>query len=349
MIRFIASIIIVSAIYCFIYYIGQYDSNISILISNYKVSASLFLLIAFMLFLLGILILLFRLVSFVIRMPFIVGSRLASYRKNTEVRKLLDAYFAILSNDPLSAGRILGKIGKESFVLKEYEDHVSLIKVLSGDSNSIKSLDSFKDNKAFYLYVLKNLVKDLFESGSAKDALRLIENSKYDDKNDASFIILKARIYATQNIWHEYEKNIDRYSKLDKNPPLATREKISQLYLAGAKYFSKQDDEKTELEYLQNALLTNPESMEALELFYSLSNSLGKQSACLRVLESAFKSKPSFEIFELYKQSSDLDGMKIYDKFAYLADVQKFRHIFLSIAALLKLQDKIDLILSQKK
>lgn len=349
MIRFFLLVIVLSALYCLIFMAGKYDAGIAIFISSYKVESSLFLVLATILFAASVVILSFKLIGFVLRIPFLLGSRLVSYKKSSEVRSLLETYFYLMSGQSTKASKALAKLSHNSFVFDVYRDHALFLRSLTETSGSTRYLDDVSGNKDLSLYLFKNIVREIYLGGSSKDAMRLIESSKLDDSKDPDYVLLKARIYATQNRWDKFKDYIKSYESMVKNIDADTRLHMSEIYMKGAKYFSRKDQESLQLDFLKAALLCNPSSMNALESFYNLSNSLGQMDKCLKVLESAFESNPSFEIFELYAQASKLEGEKLFDKFAGFADMGNYRHVFLSIAASLKLQGKIDLILSQKK
>jgi hypothetical protein len=328
---------------------GKYDAGIAIFISSYKVESSLFLVLATILFAVSVVILSFKIIGFILRIPFLLGSKLVSYKKSNEVRKLMETYFYLLSNQKNKASKTLSKLSKNSFVFDVYKDHASFLKSVTEGSGSTRHLDDLNGNNDLKLHLFKNIVKEIYLGGSSKDAMRLIESTKMDDNKDPDYVFLKARIYATQNRWDIFTDFIKKYVDLNKDMDDEARSHIAEVYKKGAKYFSRKSQGSLQLDFLKQALLYNPKSLEALELFYNLSNSLGHMDKCLKVLESAFAANPSLEIFELYNQSANMKPEGLYDKFAGLADPHKYRHVFLSIAACLKLQDKIDLILSQKK
>jgi hypothetical protein len=65
------------------------------------------------------------------------------------------------------------------------------------------------------------------------------------------------------------------------------------------------------------------------------------------ILEAAFAARPSFELFELYNQSISMSALDIYEKLYNLVeDPRGYKEVFLSIAAFLKLFDKVDELLS---
>lgn len=321
--------------------IGKYDATLSIGLFDYVVRVSFLLITILFVFIICLFTLGLRFVSWIITIPFTLISRIVGFRRDHQINKLLDVYALIIMDKDKEA---LKKISAISSVPIEYKDHENFLKALAHKDSEKDSYQTYKSlkNKEYHDFAAKKISTSLFNKGLYDQALKFMEAAEIERSKDPEIIYMLLVTYAELNVWDKFLVQIGSLKGKDK------KEKISDLYMLGAKYFLEEGEEKKAFELLEKSLAHNPASMGSIEIFCTLNNSQGKNHRNLPILEAAFSLKPSFELFELYYSSCSMDPEELYEKFHNLVNPEKYRDVLLSIAAYLKLFDKVDSLLSCK-
>lgn len=323
--------------------IGKYDATLSIGLFDYVVSVSFLLMLIIFIFIVSILTLGIKFITWIISLPFALISKIVGFRKNHQINLLLDAYADIVMNKNADANKKLSRLG---MMPKEYKDHELFLKALASkdsEKDAYRTYNRLK-NKTYHDFAAKNIISNLFNKGMYDQALKFIEGADLDKSKDPEMIFMITILYAELNLWDEFLNQVTLIKGEYKNET----QKISDLYSKGAKFFLEEGKEKQALELLEKSLEYNPASMEAIEIFCTLNNSQSNNHLNLPILEAAFSLNPSFELFELYYSSASMNPENLYNKFESLVDIRKYRDVLLSIAAYLKLFDKVDSLLSCK-
>jgi len=340
MIRFLAIIVCLTLLYLSAAMVGKYDADISFTLWHYTITTSLVVMLALVLFLVSLLSLGFKVFWAIFSLPFVLFAKIMNFRKSSRYNYLFDAYrYLILSNYD-AAKKSIKRLDDE--VASKYVDHVNFIKSLSYSQSEeacyfAKLLPKQGEYKQF---ILSKIVPNMLLEEKYSQALKVMNDAGLSNSSDLAIRQNYLHIYSELALWKEFE------SKITKKDKQFSKEKVSSFYLKGAKYFLEEGGEDKAYNFLQESLILNPTSMESIEIFCSLNNARSMNQQNLPVLESAFVINPSFEIFELYAQSTTLPAEEVYEKFTSLVDIQKYRDVLLSIAAYLKLFDKVDSLLS---
>jgi tetratricopeptide (TPR) repeat protein len=347
MIKFLSTIIFLALSYLAIIVVSKYDTTMSILLFDYRIDVSLFLLIIFFIILVCISSLGIRILGIIFKTPYMIAAKLAGYKKYSHTKLILDAYANMIMGKSDVAQRNISKIDPGSSY-KEFADHINLLKAVSnGDSErNTYLLHNLLSNKQYHDFAAKTLARKLYNQGLYQQSLGFIEYVRIDSNMDRETIYLLILLYANLNIWDNFTIHVERYAGIFKDITAAETEEIATLYLRCAKYYLAQGEEQEAVKFLEQSLEYNPISMEAIELFCTINISLGQNNQNLAILEAAFTAVPSFELFELYYQSSSMVPIEIYDIFYNLVDARHHKDVFLAIAAYLKLFDRVDTLLS---
>lgn len=343
MIRFLTIIIFLSLIYLSALMIGKYDATLSVGAFDYIINVSLFLILFLTIFLISIFSLGLRIITWFISLPFRIIGKVVGFKKDNQIYNLLEAYANLIMDNRAEALKKLSKITDLPSEYKQYEHFIRALCSTQSERDSYLTFERVK-NQEFHHYAAKKIMLHLYNKELYDQALKFAKNAELGKSKDAEIIYILMILYAELEDW---DKFIEQVSKL-KSPYKEEYKKISELYLKGAKFYLERGKEKKTIELLHQALEYNPTSMGAIEIFCTLNNSQGLNFKNLPILESAFSINPSFELFELYYQSSSSSPQEIYSKFEGLVDNAKYRDVMLSIAAYLKLYDKVDSLLSCK-
>jgi tetratricopeptide (TPR) repeat protein len=347
MIKFLSTIIFLALSYLAIIVVSKYDTMLSIGLFDYRIDVSLFLLITFFIILVCISSLGIRILAIIFKTPYMIAAKLAGYKKNSHTKLILDAYANMIMGKTDLAQRNISKIDPVSSY-KEFADHINLLKAVSNldSERNTYLLHNLLSNKQYHDFSAKALARKLYDQGLYQQSLSFIEHVRIDSNMDRETIYLLILLYANLNIWDNFNIHVERYNGIFKDITEAEKGEIGNLYLRCAKYYLAQGEEQESVKFLEKSLTYNPVSIESIELLCTINVSLGQNNQNLAILETAFTAVPSFELFDLYYQSSSMSPIAIYDKFYDLVDARLHKDVFLAIAAYLKLFDRVDTLLS---
>ena len=349
MIRFLSTIIFLALSYFAIIAVSKYDTTLSILLFDYRIDASLFLLIIAFIILLCISSLGLRIIGIVLKAPYMIASKLAGYKRSNHTKLILDSYANMIMGKIDSAHRNISKLDPKTSY-KEFADHINLLKAVSNrdPERNMYLLHNLLSNKQYHDFAAQILARKLFDQGLYQQSLGFIEHIRIDSNIDPETMYLLILLYANLNIWDNCTMYIERYTNIFKEDAEGKQEEISDLYLKCAKYYLAQGEEQDSVKFLEKSLEYNPISLEAIELLCTINISLGLNDQNLIILEAAFTATPSFALFELYYQSSSMSPNDIYNKFYNLVDSRHHQDVFLAMVAYLKLFDRVDALVSCK-
>ncbi len=347
MIRFLSTIIFLALSYLAIIAVSKYDTTLSILLFDYRIDVSLFLLIVFFIILVCVSSLGIRIIGIIFKAPYMIASKLAGYKRSNHTKIILDSYANMIMGKAEAAQRGISKLDPAS-TYKDFTDHINLIKAVSNQDSerNIYLLHNLLSNKQYHDFAAKILAKKLFNEGLYQQSLGFIEYVRIDSNIDEETMYLLILLYANLNMWDNFTMYMERYTGIFKEEKEHKKDEIADLYLKCAKYYLAQGEEQDAVKFLEKSLEYNPVSLETIELLCTMNISLGLNYQNLAILEIAFTAVPSFELFDLYYQSSPMNPSDIYDKFYNLVDAKYHRDVFLAIAAYLKLYDRVDELLS---
>ena len=110
MIKFLITIIVLTLTYLGITALSKYDTVMSILIMDYKISVSMFLLIVMMIMLISFSSLGIRVIGMVLKMPYLVAEKLAGYKKRSRTKAIMEAYGQVVIGHYDLARRVIERL-----------------------------------------------------------------------------------------------------------------------------------------------------------------------------------------------------------------------------------------------
>jgi len=347
MTKFLGVIILFALLYLVVIAISKYDATLSILLLDYRVDISLLLFIILLIIVICASTLGVRILTIILKTPYMIAAKLAGYKKNSHTKLVLDAYANIVMGKTLAAHNSIAKIDHQSSY-SEFIDHINLLRVVSNQNSERNTalLHNLLSNKQYHDFAAKTLAKKLYDQGLYQQSLSFIEHASIDSSINKETMHLLILLYANLNMWDNCTNYITRFVGIFKEITKVEKDEISSIYLKCAKYYLAQGEEGNALGFLEKALEYNPIAIEAIELFCTINLSLGQKQRNVAILEMAFAAAPSFELFDLYHQSSTMDAEEVYDTLYNLADNRNYKDVFLAMAAYLKLYDKVDILLS---
>lgn len=345
MIRFLFILISIALAYLGITAMSKYDTTISILIFDYKVSISLFMLCIITLIIISFSSLGIKILSMIISAPYLIAERLAGHKQRSRTKAIIESYAQLLLGNYESANRMISRLDIKNLD-DDYKEHANLIAAICNrdfDKN-MPMLQNLLSNKEYHDFAAKMLAKKLFESGYYSQSLQYAEQIHVAMSHDKDAMELLIRLYVKLNIWEKFVSSIQRYSGMYPEQKNISAEEISGWYVEAARFVLSEGNEEKAYQYIEKSLEHNPINLEAIEIFCKINLTNGRPSVNLSILEKAFSKSPSFELFELYCQSSTISAKEIYQKLRDLVDVIAYREIFFAIAAYLDLQEEIRLL-----
>ena len=342
MIRFLVTILLLALAYLGITAIGKYDTTMSILVFDYKIDISMFLLAVIIIIAMTLSSLGVRVIGMILKMPYVIAEKLSGYKKRSRVRTIMESYGQVIVGNLDTAQRMISRIDTKDLDV-EYKEHINLLATICNQDfdKNMPMLQNLLSNKEYHDFAAKTLAKKLFDQGYYAQSLQYAEQVRLATTNDPEVMYLLVKLYAHLDMWDKFHISIERYVGIYAKQAQDLATEIGLYYLKAAKFTLAEGAETKAMEYLQKSLEYNPINQEAIEMFCKLNLTLGRGGVNLDVLERAFSIVPSFAIFELYCQSSTINAREIYHKLGSLVDIISYRDIFFAIAAYLDLQEEI--------
>lgn len=342
MIKFLITIIALTLAYLGITAISKYDTIISILILDYKISISIFLLIVITIMIISFSSLGIRIIGMVLKMPYIVAEKLAGYKKRSRTKSIMESYGQVVIGNLEAAQRMISRLDIKNMD-EDYREHVNLLAAICNQDfdRNMPMLQNLLSNKEYHDFAAKSLARKLFDQGYYAQSLQYADQLRNLMNDDPEMMLLFIKLYAHLDMWEKFGLIVERYMGMYPKQDQMVAKDVSNYYLRAAKFTLADGSERDALEYLEKSLEYNPINQDALEMLCKINLTSGKGGVNLDILENAFSQAPSFAIFELYNQSSDIKDFDIYQKLSSLVDNRKYRDVFFAIAAYLDLQDEI--------
>ncbi len=347
MIRFLIIIIGLILAYLGLVAISKYDTILSVLIFDYRLDVSLFLVIVFFTLIISVAFLGLRIMGVIFHTPYMIVSRLAGYKKNNYTKLLLESYVNLVMGKADVAQKIVVKLDPKAGY-SDFEEHTYFLAALCNKNSdqNMYLLQNLLSNKQYHDFAAKILAKRLFDQGFYQQSLSYAEHIRVETTTDPELLYLLLSLYAHLDMWEKFTVLTQRYRGAFPKKAEAAGKEIAAFYMKGAKYNLAQGEEAAAAGFLENSLEYDPLCIEAIEMLCNLNMSIGYSKKNLPILVAAFTAFPSFELFELYYKSTSIEPEEIYAIFSDLVDVRSYKDVFLAMAAYLKMFDKIDVLLS---
>jgi Tfp pilus assembly protein PilF len=316
------------------------------LIWDYKIDIKLFFLIGLILIAATFMSMGIKVIGVIFKIPYIITQSLIGYKKRNLNRTVMESYSNYLTSDIDSAKRGLSKIDLGNLE-PELIDHVNLLNALCNTDfdKNMYLLERLINNRDFYDYVAKVFAYRLYEQKHYAQSLQYAELVRIVTNKDPKFIRLLVKLYAKLEMWEKFAVYMERYSDVLIKATALPASEISSDYVKVAKVCLANGNDSKAQDFLKQALEYDPINMEALETLCRVNMINGNAVSNLRILEHAFSISPSFIIFELYIESSDIDSKEAYKIFEDLVqDVLQHKEVFFAIAAWCGLIDEIEIL-----
>ena len=342
MIKFLITIIGLTLAYLGITALGKYDTTISVLILDYKISISMFLLIVITIMIISFSSLGIRIIGMVLTMPYLVAEKLAGYKKRSRTKSIMESYGQVIIGNLDAAQRVIARLDMKDMD-EEYKEHVNLLAAICNKDfdQNMPMLQNLLSNKEYHDFAAKSLAKKLFDQGYYAQSLQYAEQVRTTTNNDPELSLLLIKLYAHLDMWEKFGLTVERYMGMYPKQDQMVAKDVSNYYMKAAKFTLAEGGEMNALGYLEKSLEYNPINQEAIEMVCKINLTSGRRSVNLDILEKAFSESPSFVLFDLYRQSSTMNAKDIYYKLGSLVDIIAYREIFFAIAAYLDLQEEM--------
>lgn len=341
MIKFLLFIFTTIILYLFFGIVTEYDADVHISFLNYMVSIRGFFLVICLFTSYLIFTIIVKFLSFICNAPSIISKFIKSSKSKQNKKKLIECYSMLVSGNYKGSYELINKI-RNDLPLELYIDSYLILSLTENDDDKrishLKHLLDFSEYKDFACY---ELARYFFQHQYWRQSLEYAENITNSSK-DIDTLELLINLYIKLEDWVNFEDAVVTLSDLKPDYLANISAKISSGYFMAAKNSLGNDDNSQAIFYLEQALIYNPSSLEAIELLCYLNNNNGKTKLNDKVIESAFTLSPSFDLFLIYQKSSSLSPKQIYSYLASLADPKNHLSVFLSIAAYLRLGNEVD-------
>ena len=348
MIRFLIICSIILVLYLSFSALGELDAKISFQIYNYVVETTLFTVTTGFVLSLFIVLITLKLVFLIFEFPYIIKKRLHLRKSQKATHALMQSMVYLLANNRFKAAEVAKKI--ESDLKLELKDLYNLVQA-EAEGDFEKKIDHYRllsGSKDYNYFAMKRLAEVFLQNGFYEQAEDYASKAFNLNEFDSDVLVVLLDCYAKQGLWNKFVFIISKLSRVDKKRLNTISDIISNYYVQAAKDTLEKGEDHQAMNYIESALELNPSNMEAVDFYLSLNLSLNRGEDNLEILQNALSINPSFEIAEIYIRSSNEEPEQIYNKLASIIDPQKYRSLFLAIAAYLNLPHKVE-ILSEPK
>ena len=341
MIKFLITIIGLTLAYLGITAMSKYDTIISILIFDYKINISMFLLLVVIIMIVSFSSLGIRVIGMILKMPYLIAERLAGYKKRSRTRAIMESYGQVIIGNYEAAHRMISRLDMKN-IDQDYEEHIHLLAAICNQDfdKNMPMLQNLLSNKEYHDFAAKLLAQKLFDQGYYAQSLQYAEQVRTTTTNDAEVMRLMIKLYAHLDMWEKFGAITERYMGMYSKKDEVIIRDLSQYYAKAARFTLADGDESKAYSYLEKALEYNPVNLEAIEMLCKINLTQGRGNVNVDILEKAFAKEPSFMVFELYRQSSKISARDIYHKLGSLVDIIAYREIFFAMAAYLDLPEE---------
>lgn len=342
-IRILALLTIIAIVYIGFGFIAQLDQSIFVQYKNYNIEissifAGLSLLIAYIM-----LLYITKLITNIFSLPGYLANKFSALGKQKTIDRLFRAYAAAIS----------GAHNDAYFIATNLKKHINGNNL--NDLNLILSVSAPNiDQKMFYLrellavpehsfYAAKSLAKYELEQGNPEESLEYLQQTFKLDNSNPELLLLMMQASAESRNWEKFEEYTEKLKKYHPNLAEQHNAQIAEWYLRGSRRLIAQSEDKKAMDFAKNALEWQPDLLDAIEEFCWLHNNIGNKAAIMDIVKSSFKSRPSFELFLLYRNAcSEEKPEKLYKTFTHLVQPSDAPIVFLAIASYLGLSREVD-------
>jgi hypothetical protein len=316
--------------------VKYFDTHLILELYGYKIQLSLFFTIFVLLTFISILSITLKIIYKILNIPSLIYTKYNESLINQEIDFVLNSYSDTLISEEQDIIKLQNKL-KNS----KYKKHLELI-LANIENNFEKKLvyliELSKINK-YSFYCHYKVAKLMFEKKNYEQALISATKAFSFRKDHLKLNYLLIEIYPCLFMWNEFEEKVELF----KDSQIALSEDksnfISECFTNAARFT---EDSTRKKRFLENAMRYNHNNIQALEYLCEINVTLKNTLENNRILEIAFVNSPSFDIFLLYKEYSNISKDKLYETLSQNINPNDYPEIFLAIAAYLKDIEKIN-------
>lgn len=341
MIRFLILCTFFFLLYLVFSGIGEFDSNVSFSVYDYKIETTLFTLGAFFIATQLALMVILKLIFLIFDIPSMIKKEWHRRKLIKVNKKLLDVLAELLM------GNRKRFLTLSNNMINEIEDNKEIISLVMAEAEQsfdkkIQHYSNLIDKKHYSVYASKKLAEIFYKNTHHKQAEECAVRAFNEDDTDTELMLILIRIYASLGEWPKLVFMVSKLQKSNAKMLEKNTKEIARYYYAAAKSYLQNGSDDEALKFLEYALELNPVYIEALNLFTELSTNTNNTAAILKILRAAFSAKPSFEVARMYVDSATGSAEAIYGVLAGIVQPAKYPALFLALAAYLGLIEKIN-------
>lgn len=349
MIRLLVFIVSIVLLYFGFSIISKYDVPTHIILGAYDITTNAFFF--FTIIVVGYIIFftITKCVILICKIPCLISGRIKTSQTQQTIKELIEAYSYSLSGEPSKAHRLATKL--KTILPQDLSMHPHII---------LSATDPDMEQRAYHMrYLLEMNIHNVFNSKTLaqyflkhqyyKQGLEYIQKSLALSPKDIESLEIAVDLYGHLMIWDKFN---DAVAILQNSTPQLSEEfriNLAYHYFSAAKDALSNGMDDKAIEYIEEALIHKVDFIEAINLLCELNTASGHSNRNVHILESAFATSPSFELFQLYTYSINAKNHEIYDNLANLADPQKHIGLFIAISSCLDLKENLNMLMKKIK
>ncbi len=351
MFRFLIFIIAICLCYFAFNLVADYNLALEFNILNYEIQTSLFVFIIAFIALQFLITSFVKVIAFFINFPSMVKERWGYLSDVRSRKKLVSALAECYTGNKETSIKTANKIKP---YLKDYDKNIVHLIEAEKEQDLDKKCDILRKlagKKVYNYYANKNLAIIYFEKGNYSQSEDFALKAFACNNSDPEVIMVLIKIYGYMKLWEKMSFAGSKMQRLGIDAMNKYGSKISPFYHKAAKAALKEKNDKKALKLLETALEFKPNSIEVLNMFAELSTNNKNQNALIKVLKTAYASKPSFELARMYALSSpsSISTEDIYKDLAKIVAPEKYENIYFALGGYLGLPNKIEELKNSKK
>lgn len=348
MVRFLIVCCTILILYLGFSAVAEFDANVSLQIIDYEIETTLFTLITCFVFALCAALIVLKLVFLIFDFPYLIKKRMHLRKAHRVNHALTQSMVYLLANNKFKAADYAKKVARD--LASEQKDLYNLIQA-EAEEDFDKKVDYYRvliNSKDYNYLAAKRLSTVFIRGGFYEQAEDYASRAFNINEFDSDVLINLLECYANQKLWNKFVYVISKLARVDAKKLKEISSLISDYYVQAAKDTLEKGEDHQAINYIESALELNPSNTAAVDFYLSLNLSLNRGEDNLEILQNALSINPSFEIAEIYIRASSEEPEQIYDRLASLINPQKYRSLFLAIAAVLNLPHKVEALVEPK-
>lgn len=335
----------ITLIYLSFVYVGEYDSNVQILMDNLQIEMSLFTLIVLLFLSLFSLLIIIKMLAIALNLPSILCKKWKRFKNKKINAQLMQALIEFIGGDKNNAVKLVMAIYNDLNSI-EAREIANVIIADSAEQNEVK-IEYYKillKSDKLSNHALKKLAEVYLQEKEYLKAEKLA--LKYFDRveNDQENIVTLLKIYIALKQWQKISLLSVKMQNMKNELWNEASSNVADCFYDAACDAIKNKNEEEAKNCLERSLELKPGHIPSLNLYTELSINNNNVAAATQVLKAAFKANTCFSIGRMYVDCSSSDPEILYKDLASIADPKSNSGTFLALAAYLGLEEMISVL-----